>query len=68
MKPWSIARRGVLRQGPGAIHGASFIMLIGARLVWPKDEPTQRRSTSSAHPCHPFPTLSACEMFQEEQR
>lgn len=73
-KQRSIARRGALRQGgPGtrdqesgtrAVRGASFIMSIGARLVWPKDEPHHGASTPAATvPPHSQP-VSSCEMFQ----
>lgn len=45
--------------GTRAVHGASFIMSIGARLVWPKDEPHHGTSTPAATTVPPNgPTLS----------
>lgn len=45
---WMVVRqlgRQVKVAGTRAVHGASFIMSIGARLVWPKDEPHHDAST-----------------------
>lgn len=63
-------RQGTRDQGPGtrAVRGASFIMSIGARLVWPKDEPHHGASTPAATVPPHSPPLSSCEMLQTRGR